>query len=348
MQKAARPSLSIVVPVFNEVDNLEELHKQIVDVSASAPFDFELILVNDGSTDGSKQLLDQLAQDDSRVKVVHFVRNYGQTAAMSAGFRFAKNPIIITLDADLQNDPTDIPALLAKLDEGYDVVCGWRKSRKDPFLTRTMPSWVANKIISKTSKVPLHDYGCTLRAYRQEYLEDIPLYGEMHRFIPIYVTWAGARLTEMPVRHHARTRGHSKYGLSRVFKVLLDLITIKFLRDYFVNPIYFFGYFGFLLAFAGTGSIGMALFMKFQYGTWMHKNPFVIFSVMFFIMALVMFMMGLITEILIRMNFEIQKKPPYKIRRVQNFVHEVTPPLQLDPKVHHAVGNPLKPENGKS
>lgn len=319
MQQSAESGLSVVVPVYNEVDNLRELHRKIDEACRAAGQDFELIFVNDGSTDGSRDVLDDLAKTDSRLKVVHFVRNYGQTAAMSAGFRFARRPIIVTMDADLQNDPADIPALLEKLDEGYDVVCGWRKHRQDTFLTRKVPSWVANKIISVSSKVPLHDYGCTLRAYRAEYLEDIPLYGEMHRFIPIYVTWAGARLVEMEVRHHARTRGDSKYGLSRVFKVLLDLATVKFLRDYYVNPIYFFGYFGFLSGFAGLASIGAAVFMKYYYGTWMHKNPFVIFSVMFFIMALVMFSMGLITEVLIRMNFEIQKKPPYKIRNKRNF-----------------------------
>jgi dolichol-phosphate mannosyltransferase len=177
---------------------------------------------------------------------------------------------------------------------------------------------VANRIISYASNVPLHDYGCTLRVYRREFLEDIPLYGEMHRFIPIYVTWAGARMVEMPVRHHPRVSGTSKYGLSRIFKVLLDMLTVKFLRDYFVNPLYFFGYFGFLLTFMGVGSLGGAVFMKWHYGTWMHKNPLIIFSVMFLIMALVVFMMGLIAEVLIRMSFEIQKKPPYKVQQYRN------------------------------
>ncbi len=319
MQTVTDPALSVVVPIYDEVDNLRELCDEIRSVAEREGLDFELVFVNDGSTDGSREVLDELASADERIKVVHFVRNYGQTAAMSAGFKLSRAPVVVTLDADLQNDPSDIPALLARLEEGHDVVCGWRKERKDAFFTRNLPSWVANKIISVTSKVPLHDYGCTLRAYRREFLEDLPLYGEMHRFIPIYVTWAGARLTEMPVNHRPRTRGRSKYGLSRVFKVLLDLVTVKFLRDYYVNPIYFFGYFGFLLGFLGVASIGAAIFMKFYYGTWMHKNPFVIFSVMFFIMALVMFSMGVIAEVLIRMNFEIQKKPPYKVMRLVNF-----------------------------
>ncbi len=334
MPNPTEPALSVVVPVYNEVDNLRELCRQILAVAEAEAIRLEVILVNDGSTDGSRELLDELAAQDTRIKVVHFVRNYGQTAAMSAGFKLARGRIVVTLDADLQNDPADIPALLRRLDEGYDVVCGWRKNRKDPLLTRKIPSIIANKIISVTSKVPLHDYGCTLRAYRREFLEDLPLYGEMHRFIPIYVTWAGARLTEMPVHHRPRTRGRSKYGLSRVFKVMLDLVTVKFLRDYYVNPIYFFGYFGFLLGFLGVLSIGAAVFMKVYYGTWMHKNPFVIFSVMFFIMALVMFSMGLITEVLIRMNFEIQKKPPYKVLQMVNFDPDrerVARPIHVEP-----------------
>ena len=310
--------LSVVVPVYNEVDNLEALYQAVVQALTPACGAFELILVNDGSKDGSKQVLDRLAGADSRVKVVHFVRNYGQTAAMSAGFRLASAPLVVTLDADLQNDPRDIPGMLARLEEGFDVVCGWRKDRQDDFLTRTLPSRLANRIISLASRVYLHDYGCTLRVYRREYLAELPLYGEMHRFIPIYVTWAGARLAEMPVRHHPRTRGQSKYGLSRTFKVLLDLLTVKFLRDYYVNPIYFFGIFGFFLGFCGMGSFSAAIFMKLQFGTWMHKNPFVLFGVMFFIMSLVMFMMGLLAEILIRMHFELQGKAPYRIREVKN------------------------------
>lgn len=320
-----QPSLSVVIPIFNEVDNLQPLYERITAVMEAHAYVFELILVNDGSRDGSRERLDQLAALDRRIKVVHFIRNYGQTAAMSAGFRFASCPLVVTLDADLQNDPQDIPAMLQKLDEGFDVVCGWRRDRQDDYLTRILPSQVANRIISVASKVHLHDYGCTLRIYRREFLEDIPLYGEMHRFIPIYVTWAGARLVEVPVTHHPRTRGASKYGLSRIPKVLMDLLTVKFLRDYFVNPIYFFGIFGFLLGFAGLASMGAAVYMKFAFGTWMHKNPFVIFSVGFFIMALMMFMMGLLAEILIRMSFEIQRKPPYKVQQLVNLVPP-TPP----------------------
>lgn len=322
MEAERNRQLSVVVPVYNEVENLDALHQAVVQALEPLGGAFELILVNDGSQDGSKQVLDRLAQQDPRVKVVHFVRNYGQTAAMSAGFRLASFPLVITLDADLQNDPRDIPAMLTRLEEGFDVVCGWRRDRQDDFLTRTLPSRIANRIISAASRVHLHDYGCTLRVYRREYLSELPLYGEMHRFIPIYVTWAGARLAEMPVTHHPRTRGQSKYGLSRTFKVLLDLLTVKFLRDYYVNPIYFFGIFGFFLGFCGVGSFSAAIFMKLQFGTWMHKNPFVLFGVMFFIMSLVMFMMGLLAEILIRMHFELQGKAPYRVREVKNLTGE--------------------------
>lgn len=318
MQQIAGRGISVVVPIYNEVENLEPLYERLTSSLDPLGLDLELILVNDGSRDGSRQVLDRLAARDPRVKVVHFVRNYGQTAAMSAGFRYATRELVVTLDADLQNDPADIPALLSRLDEGADVVCGWRRDRKDAFITRTFPSRVANALISWLSKVPLHDYGCTLRIYKREFLEDLPLYGEMHRFIPIYVTWAGAEIVEMPVTHHPRLHGESKYGLIRIFKVLLDLITIKFLRDYYVNPIYFFGWFGILLFLGGVGSLGAAVFMKFWWGTWMHKNPFVIFSVMFFIMGLMMLMMGIIAEVLIRMNFEIQKKPPYKVMTTRN------------------------------
>ena len=311
-------AISIVIPIYNEVDNLRPLHQKLCEVVDPHGYDAEFVLVNDGSTDGSRQLLDELAAVDPRVKVVHFVRNYGQTAALSAGFHYAHHPVVITLDADLQNDPADIPILLERLDQGADVVCGWRKDRQDDFVTRTLPSRVANALISRLSNVYLHDYGCTLRAYRREFLEDIPLYGEMHRFIPIYVTWAGASIEEIPVRHHPRTAGTSKYGLTRIPKVLLDLLTIKFLRDYYVNPIYFFGYFGIGLFLGGAASLGGAVFMKFYFGTWMHKNPLVIFSAMFFIMGLMMLMMGLIAEVLIRMNFELQKKPPYKVRVLRN------------------------------
>ncbi len=307
---SSQPAVSLVVPVFNEVDNVEPLLEAIS--SALGDRNYEVLLVNDGSTDGSGPALDRMAHDSDRIRVIHFVRNYGQTAALTAGIRHSVAPIIVTLDADLQNDPADIPAMLEKLDEA-DVVCGWRRDRKDPWLSRTLPSRLANALISRLSNVPLHDYGCTLRVYKREYLEQIPLYGEMHRFIPIYVTWAGAKLIEVPVRHHPRTRGESKYGLSRVFKVLLDLTTVKFLRDFFVTPIYFFGWLGFLLVasglMAGLAAIGF-------WTIWDHvplAACLTVISPMLAIFGVVEITLGIIAEVLIRMHYEIQGRAPYRI-----------------------------------
>jgi len=310
MAISTQPTVSLVVPVYNEVDNVGPLLEAIS--TALGERNYEVVLVNDGSTDGTEVVMDRAAAESDRVRVIHFVRNYGQTAALTAGIRHSTAPIIVTLDADLQNDPADIPAMLEKLSEA-DVVCGWRKDRKDPWLSRTLPSRLANALISKLSNVPLHDYGCTLRVYKREYLEQIPLYGEMHRFIPIYVTWAGAKLIEVPVRHHPRTRGESKYGLSRVFKVLLDLTTVKFLRDFFVTPIYFFGWLGFFFvaagALAGVAAIGF-------WTVWDHTALaacLTVISPMLAIFGVVEVTLGIIAEVLIRMHYEIQGRAPYRI-----------------------------------
>ncbi len=310
MPEGTQTPVSMVVPVYNEVDNVRPLVDAIAAAMGDTPY--EVVLVNDGSTDGSDQVLNALAEEDASIRVVHFVRNYGQTAALTAGIRHAKSPIIVTLDADLQNDPADIPAMLTKLEEA-DVVCGWRKERKDPWFSRTLPSRLANALISKLSNVPLHDYGCTLRAYKREFLEQIPLYGEMHRFIPIYVTWAGAKLIEVPVRHHPRVRGTSKYGLSRVFKVLLDLTTVKFLRDFFVTPIYFFGWLGFLFVAAGlaTGAAGICFWT-----IWPNQALAVALTVigpMLVMFGVVEITLGIIAEVLFRMHYEIQGRAPYRI-----------------------------------
>lgn len=310
-------ALSLVVPVFEEAGNLRPLHRAIVTALDGAGLPFECIYVDDGSTDSSAQELRELAEEDERVRVIRFVRNYGQTAALTAGIRHAKNPLLVTLDADLQNDPADIPAMLERLNEGYDVVCGWRKDRQDAALTRNFPSKVANALISRLSKVYLHDYGCTLRIYKREFIQGIPLYGEMHRFIPIYVTWAGAKLVEMPVRHHARTIGKSKYGLGRIPKVLLDLTTVKFLRDFYVTPIYFFGWTGFgffglglltLLAAAGvalSGTLDLALILGAS-------------AVLMVMLGTVEITLGIIAEVLIRMHHDVRDRPPYRIQRVHN------------------------------
>jgi len=314
MSEGENNDVTLVVPVFNEADNLRPLHDAIR--AALTGHRYELILVNDGSTDGSKRILDELAQEHQNIRIIHFVRNYGQTAALTAGIRHAEAPVIVTLDADLQNDPADIPAMLNRLTEA-DVVCGWRRDRKDPWLSRTLPSRIANALISKLSNVPLHDYGCTLRVYKREFLEQIPLYGEMHRFIPIYVTWAGAKLIEVPVRHHPRTRGTSKYGLSRVFKVLLDLTTVKFLRDFFVTPIYFFGWLGFLFVTVGILAGLAALGCWFSWDQEMLAVCLTVISPMLILFGIVEITLGIIAEVLIRMHYEIQGRAPYRIAQAK-------------------------------
>lgn len=309
------PQVSLVVPVYDEEGNLEPLHAAIV--AAMEGFSYEVLYVNDGSRDRSEEILDRIAARDARARVIHFVRNYGQTAALTAGIRNATAPVLVTLDADLQNDPADIPAMLAMLSDEVDVVCGWRKDRQDDYWTRTFPSKLANSLISRLSNVYLHDYGCTLRAYKAKYISEIPLYGEMHRFIPIYVTWAGARLVEVPVRHHPRTRGVSKYGLSRIPKVLLDLTTLKFLRDFFVTPIYFFGWVGILIALAGLFCALLAV------PVWLWGSPALAASLtvlgpLLAAIGLVEVTLGIIAEVLIRMHYELQSKPPYRIERSLN------------------------------
>jgi len=318
-------ALSIVAPVYNELGNIEPLYDALVAVLE--PYSYEIILVNDGSTDGSAAELDALAARDERVKIIHFVRNYGQTAALTAGIRNASMPLLVTLDADLQNDPADIPAMLEKLEEGYDVVCGWRKDRQDAAFTRNFPSRVANRLISTLSKVYLHDYGCTLRVYKREYIKDIPLYGEMHRFIPIYVTWAGARLVEMPVRHHARVRGESKYGLGRIPKVLLDLTTVKFLRDFYVTPIYFFGYVGFVLVFAGLFAGLVAILFWSLFDQPVLAACLTVVSPMLAIFGVLEITLGIIAEVLIRMHYDIRQKEPYRVRSSRNMGDNAPPDL---------------------
>ena len=243
------PEISIFLPVFNEEPNLRPLHEKLNQALTQLGRTAEIIYVDDGSSDGSLNILREIAAQDARVRVIALRRNYGQTPAMAAGIHAAKGHVLIPMDADLQNDPADIARLLDKLDEGYDVVSGWRKNRQDPLITRKIPSQMANWLISKIGGVPLHDYGCSLKAYRRESLEDVQLYGEMHRFIPIYASWSGARVTEIPVEHHARTMGKSKYGLSRTIKVVFDLMTIKFMASYQTKPLYMFGFAG-LLTFA--------------------------------------------------------------------------------------------------
>src|SRR6476620_5333551 len=256
------PELSLFLPVLDEEENLRPMHAKIQSALDTLGKSAEVIYVDDGSTDNSLEVLKEIAASDPRVRVISLRRNYGQTAAMSAGIDAAKGDILIPMDADLQNDPADIARLLQKLDEGYDVVSGWRKNRQDKLISRKIPSQIANRVISWIGGVPLHDYGCSLKAYRREVIQDVRLYGEMHRFIPIYASWAGARVTEIPVDHHARTMGKSKYGISRTIKVVFDLMTIKFMASYQTKPIYVFGTFG-MGALAASILAGLyAIFLK--------------------------------------------------------------------------------------
>lgn len=311
-----RPEVSVFLPVFNEEPNLRPLHAKLDYALKSLGRSAEIIYVDDGSTDGSLQVLRDLSVRDPRVRVVALKRNYGQTAAMAAGIDAARGEVLIPMDADLQNDPADIVRLLEKLDEGYDVVSGWRKNRRDKMVTRKIPSMIANRLISWIGGVPLHDYGCSLKAYRRESLKDVRLYGEMHRFIPIYASWAGARVAEIPVEHHARTMGKSKYGLSRTLKVVFDLMTIKFMASYQTKPIYVFGSFG-MLAFLISVLAGLyAVFLKLFHKADFVQTPLPILAIVMFAVGIQFLLMGLLAEMLVRTYHESQAKPIYSVREL--------------------------------
>ncbi len=315
------PDISVFLPVYNEELNLRPLHAQLDYALAALPRTAEIIYVDDGSTDGSLAALRDIAARDPRVRVIALRRNYGQTAAMAAGIDAARGRVLIPMDADMQNDPADIERLLQKLDEGYDVVSGWRKNRQDKMFTRKIPSIMANRLISWIGGVPLHDYGCSLKAYRRDVIKDVRLYGEMHRFIPIYASWAGARVTELPVAHHARTMGKSKYGLSRTVKVLFDLVTIKFMASYQTKPLYVFGMFG-IIAFAVSLLAGLwAVFLKLVEGVSFILTPLPILAVVMFAVGVQFFMMGLLAEMLVRTYHESQAKPIYMVRERIGFIN---------------------------
>ena len=311
--------LSLFLPVLDEEENLREMHAKLDAALKSLGRSAEIVYVDDGSNDGSLNILRELAALDSRVRVVALRRNYGQTAAMAAGIDAARGKVLIPMDADLQNDPADIERLLQKLDEGYDVVSGWRKNRKDKMVTRKIPSMIANRLISWIGGVPLHDYGCSLKAYRRESLQDVRLYGEMHRFIPIYASWAGARVTEIPVEHHARTMGKSKYGLSRTLKVVFDLMTIKFMASYQTKPIYVFGSFG-MLAFAISLLGGLyAVFLKVIHKADFVQTPLPVLCIVMFAVGVQFLLMGLLAEMLVRTYHESQAKAIYAVRERLGF-----------------------------
>src|SRR6186997_347104 len=315
--EAAPPEISVFLPVYNEEPNLLPLHAKLDEALKTLGRTAEIVYVDDGSTDGSLKILREIALLDPRVRVVALRRNYGQTAAMSAGIDAARGKVLIPMDADLQNDPADITRLLDKLDEGYDVVSGWRKNRKDKMITRKIPSMLANRLISWIGGVPLHDYGCSLKVYRRASIEDVRLYGEMHRFIPIYASWSGARVAEIPVEHHPRTMGKSKYGLSRTIKVVFDLMTIKFMASYQTKPLYVFGWAGLLTFLVSFVCAVLAFLMKFA--SWPHhadfiQTPLPVLTTVMLVLGIQFFFMGLLAEMLVRTYHESQAKAIYAVR----------------------------------
>ena len=314
--------LSVVVPIYNEEESVNALYENITGAFSGTGIDYELILVDDGSSDRSYMLLKAIANDDSRIKVIRFRRNFGQTAAMAAGFDAASGRVVVPMDGDLQNDPTDIPRLLAKIEEGYDVVSGWRKDRKDTFINRKLPSMIANGLISRFTGVHLHDYGCTLKAYKKEVLEGINLYGEMHRFVPALASQVGAKVTELPVKHHPRMYGTSKYGISRTVRVVLDLMTVKFLLSYSTKPIQLFGKWGVYTLCAGLISGAATIYMKLFEHMSMNRNPLWILTIFLFFMGVQFIVLGLLGELNARTYYEAQGKPIYVVKERLNLDRE--------------------------
>ncbi len=309
--------ISVVVPVYNEKDSVLILHEKLHQALDTYSDSWEVVYVDDGSSDGSPEVLEKMAdKDPDHTRVVVFRRNFGQTAAISAGIDFSRGEVIVLIDADLQNDPSDIPMMLDKINEGYDLVSGWRKNRKDNFITRTLPSNIANAIISRFTGVKLHDYGCSLKAYRREVITGFRLYGEMHRFIPAYAGSVGAKIAEVVVQHHPRQFGKANYGLERTVKVLLDLMTVKFLSTYAKKPIYLFGGAGMgLISVSGLGFLYM-FYRKFILKISVTESPFFLLSIMFFILGIQAILMGLIAELTVRTYHESQEKPIYTVRYI--------------------------------
>lgn len=312
------PYLSVVLPIYNESKSIPILFDVLE--QAISGYDYEIIAINDGSRDDSLAQLRVICAQNDRVKTIDFKRNFGQTAAINAGIQYASGEVIVLIDSDLENDPNDIPALIRKLDDGFDVVSGWRQNRwKDEFLTRKLPSMTANKLISSISGVKLHDYGCTLKAYRREVIKDVVLYGQMHRFIPVYCAWQGGKVTEMPVNYQPRRFGKSNYGIFRIYKVVLDLVLIKFLDRYMQRPIHFFGGAG-ILAFLVSIAAGLlAAYFKLSGQKDLVETPLPTIASMFFIVGIQLILMGVMAEILMRTYYESQHKKPYTVRETINF-----------------------------
>jgi glycosyltransferase involved in cell wall biosynthesis len=322
---APRPDVSVVIPVFNEADNLLDLHRELTAALEALGRPYEVLLVDDGSTDASAQRMLEIEGRDPRVHVLRLRRNFGQTAAFSAGFDHARGRVVVTSDADLQNDPADIPRLLARLEEGYDIVCGWRRERKDP-LSRRLPSSVANRVISWATGVSLHDYGCSLKAMRAEVVRGLRLYGEMHRFIPAVASWMGVSLAEMPVNHRPRTRGRSNYGIGRTVRVLLDLFTVKFLLAYGTRPSHLFGGSGLVFAGSGLAVLGYLSYLKLFQDEAIGGRPLLLLGALLLITGLMFINVGLLAEMLVRIYHESQGKPTYVLKE-----REGVPEVEREP-----------------
>ena len=308
--------LSITLPVHEEQENVAPLYEELVQVLEGQSLRFEIIFVDDGSRDATAATLDSLAARDQRVTVVHLMRNYGQTTALMAGFDQARGKTVVAMDGDSQNDPADIPRLLSKMNEGYTVVSGWRKNRKDALMTKVIPSKVANRIISLVTGVRLHDHGCSLKAYDQAVIRDLKLYGEMHRFIPVFSEWGGARVGEIVVNHRPRRSGVSKYGISRVLPVLLDLFLVRFMQRHMQHPIHFFGRFGIVSLLLATISFAVMVYYKFWGGKTFIETPLPTLTVLFVLMGSMAFLLGIVAELVIRTYYESQHKKPYRIDRI--------------------------------
>jgi glycosyltransferase involved in cell wall biosynthesis len=309
--------LSVVIPIRNEAESLEELYRELTETLGRWGRSYEIIMVDDGSTDRSFEILARLQAGDSRLRVIRFRRNFGQTAAFSAGFAHARGRMIATSDGDLQNDPKDIPAMVALLESGYDIVCGWRRDRKDAFLSRLVPSMLANRLISWATDVRLHDYGCSLKLFRAEVVKPLKLYGEMHRFIPAIASEQGVEIAELAVNHRARKHGQSKYGISRTIRVILDLLTVKFLLSYSTRPLQIFGLFGLVMAAAGMAVSGFLVYAKYGLHEAIGNRPLLTFAILLISTGVQLVTVGLLAELMARTYHESQDKPTYVIREIR-------------------------------
>ncbi len=308
--------LSVVIPIYNEKESIGKLYKKLNETLSGMNIKYEVLLIDDGSTDGTFDELVKIHNENKSYKIISFRKNFGQTSAISAGFDFTSGGVVITLDADLQNDPSDIPILLKKLNEGYDIVSGWRVNRKDRAVTRRFPSMVANRLISRLTGVYLHDYGCTLKAYRKEVIENVDLYGEMHRYIPAIASWMGVKVAEVPVRHHSRKYGKSKYGFSRTIKVILDIITVKFLLSYSQRPIQVFGLLGLFSSAVGFIMTVYLIIMRIFFSQSLSDRPLFILSIFMIFIGIQLVTMGLLAEVLMRVHHEVRNRPTYVIKEM--------------------------------